>query len=514
MNRLPPDSALLPGPEDPRGVGALLEAAARARGERTAIVCVEDRRRTATYADLDRAARRAAARLREVGVRPGDRVALVAANRSSFVHGWFGIAYAGATVVPIPILSAPAEVSFRVDHSRCATVVFDAERRPLVEAGAPDRTRLEIETLADASSEISIDPIDPGAAAMVLYTSGTTGKPRGAAISHRTLLSHAAAIGEKALRLDEDDTILGVLPLTHSYGLRMILLASFWARCRAVLVPRFDAAATLDLARNEGVNWLPAVPTMFSAWGALPPGPTVPTLRWCLSAGSPLADEILVRAEARIGAEIRQGYGMTEATFSTINAPPDRRVIGSVGRPARGVEVRITDQSGRDVGPGETGEVRVRGQNLMSHYLDDPDATRDALADGWLRTGDVGYLDEDGRLQVVDRLKDLILRGGNNVYPSEIEAVLAEHPDVREAAVIGCPDPHYGEEIVALIIANPGRTPVLEDIGAFVRERVARNKVPRLWGTMEEFPLGPSRKVLKRELRDRLAAGDLAVRRL
>jgi len=498
---------------DPRGVGALLRAAAARGPHRPAIVSVERELRTATFAELDASARRAAARLRRAGVGPGDRVALVAENRLGFVAAWFGVAYLGATVVPIPILSAPGEVSFRVRHSGARAIVFDAARTELATIGAADRTRIPIEQLDTDGGETYDDgaEIDPASPAMILYTSGTTGQPKGALLSHATLLAHAEGIGDHALRLGPGDCVLGVLPLTHSYGLRMVLLATFRAGCRSVLVPRFDASSTLELARRERVTWLPAVPTMFSAWGALVDGPPVETLRWCLSAGAPLPGEVLHRAEKRLGAEIRQGYGMTEATFSTINAPPDERAIGSVGRPAHGVAVRVTDAAGHDVPAGETGEIRVRGRNLMSGYLDDPEATAEALGDGWMHTGDLGRFDDAGRLYVVDRLKDMILRGGYNVYPSEVEAVLSRHPDVREAAVVGRPDPHYGEEIVAVIVPSRGCDLDLAVLRAWASAQIARNKIPRQWARCESLPLGPSRKVLKRELRARILDGCIEV---
>ena len=501
---------------DPRGVGALLASAAARWPDRVALLSAEEEPRRATYAELDASARRAAGRLRAAGVQPGDRVALIATNGLDVVTAWFGIAYAGATVVPILILSAAAEIAFRLEHSNCAAIVHDEGRADLAEASAGTRRRIPIADLTDHGPAPGNLPesIDPTSGAMILYTSGTTGRPKGAVISHQTLLAHAQGIGDHALGLGENDRVLGVLPLAHSYGLRMVLLATFRAGCCAVLVPRFDAAKTLELARREKITWIAAVPTMFSAWAALPEGPTVESLRWCLSAGSPLAEEILHRAERRLGAKIRQGYGMTEATFSTINSPPDERVIDSVGRPAHGVEVRVTAENGRDVAAGETGEVRVRGRNLMSGYLDDKPATALALGDGWMRTGDIGRLDETGRLYVVDRVKDMIIRGGYNVYPSELEAVLAEHPDVREVAVVGRPDPHYGEEIVALIVPNPNAHPDLAALRAWATQHVARNKLPREWAILESLPLGPSQKVLKRELRDRVADGRIAVERV
>ncbi len=505
-----------PTRDDPRGVGALLASGAARWPDRLALRSIEGGGREATYAQLHESARRAAAGLRAAGVRPGDRVALIAANGLDVVAAWFGIVYAGATVVPILILSAPSEIAFRLRHSDCRAIVYDAERAQLAMRAAGQRTTIAIETLATASPTAESDPppIEPTAGAMILYTSGTTGHPKGAVISHRTLLAHAEGIGDHALRLRETDRVLGVLPLAHSYGLRMVLLATFRAGCCAVLVPRFNAAATLEMARREAITWIPAVPTMFSAWGALPDGPPVESLRWCLSAGSPLAAEILHRAERRLGAEVRQGYGMTEATFSTLNAPPDERAIDSVGLPTDGVEVRIADEAGDDVPRGETGEVRVRGQNVMSGYLHDDEATREVLRDGWLRTGDIGRIDAQGRLYVVDRLKDMIIRGGYNIYPSELEAVLAQHATVREVAVVGRPDTHFGEEIVALIVPNQGAHMDLAALRAWATEHVASNKIPREWAVLAKLPLGPSRKVLKRELREQVADGRIATERI
>jgi long-chain acyl-CoA synthetase len=311
------------------------------------------------------------------------------------------------------------------------------------------------------------------------------------------------------VRLGPEERVLGVLPLAHSYGCRMVMLASLRAGCRAVLLPRFDAAASLDAMREEGITWVPAVPTMLAAWGALPEGPRPTRLRWCLAAGSPLADEIARRAEERLGCEVRQAYGMTEATISTMNAPPDTRVLGSVGRPAPGIEVRIADDADRELAIGESGQVLIRGHNLMSGYLDDPEATAEALRGGWMHTGDVGRIDADGRLFVVDRLKDMIIRGGNNVYPSEVEAALASHPGVREVAVVGRPDPYLGEEVVAVVVPSSDPPPRAEALRDWAAARVAATKVPREVAIVDALPLGPSRKVLKRLLREQIADGTL-----
>jgi long-chain acyl-CoA synthetase len=471
------------------------------------------RRREQTFAGLDTRARAVARHLHAVGAEAGDAVALMAGNSEEFVAAWFGIVYAGCAVVPIPILSAAPEVRYRVEHAGCRALLHDAARADVATEATRQSgpvARLSVDTLGEGHAPLPY-PVDtaPGDDAMVLYTSGTTGKAKGAAISHASLMTHTAVLVHHHLRLSPDDCVLGVLPLTHSYGCRMAMLVPFFAGARSVLVPRFDAAGTLDIMRDQQVSWLPAVPTMYAAWGAEPEGPAPERLRWCLSAGAPLADPVALRAEARLGAEVRQGFGMTEATFSTLNAPPDARVLGSVGRPVWGIEVRIVDAAGRDLPPGQDGELLVRGHNVMTRYLHDPDATAAARDDGWMRSGDVGRLDADGRLSIVDRIKDLIIRGGNNVYPSEVEDVLARHPAVREVAVVGRADEYYGEEVVAVVVPREGQTLRADELVDFARTQVARTKVPREVAVVEHLPLGPSGKVLKRELRTMIERGDL-----
>ncbi|MGD8861974.1 MAG: AMP-binding protein [Myxococcales bacterium] len=471
------------------------------------------RRRDRTFAELDSRARAVARHLHAVGAEAGDAVALMASNSEEFVAAWFGIVYAGCAVVPIPILSAPPEVRYRVEHSSCRALVHDAEREAVASEATRDSgpvARLPVESLGEGHAPLPY-PVDtaPGDDAMVLYTSGTTGKAKGAAISHASLMTHTAVLVHHHLGLTEDDCVMGVLPLTHSYGCRMAMLVTFFAGARSVLVPRFDAAGTLDIMCEQQVSWLPAVPTMYAAWGAEPQGPAPQRLRWCLSAGAPLADSVALRAEARLGAEVRQGFGMTEATFSTLNAPPDARVLGSVGRPVWGIEVRIVGEAHNDLPAGQDGELLVRGHNVMTRYLHDPEATAEARSDGWMRSGDVGRLDAEGRLTIVDRIKDLIIRGGNNVYPSEVEDALAHHPAVREVAVVGRPDEYYGEEVVAVVVPRDGHTLTAAELIEFARTQVARTKVPREVAIVERFPLGPSGKVLKRELRAMIERGDL-----
>jgi long-chain acyl-CoA synthetase len=482
--------------------------------DRVAVVDRAGERAEVTYGELDGRARRFAAWLEGAGITPGDRVALLAANDADFVAAFMGIAYAGAVVVLVPILSAPPEVRFRIQHAGCRVLVHDRARLALAREAAEGSsvTLCESPLIAPGGQIETPADLPPDATAMILYTSGTTGAPKGACITHASLATHTAAIVHHVLGFDAETRVLGVLPLTHSYGVRMTLLAPFYAGGRVVLLPRFEARRALEVAREERVTWLPAVPTMLAGLAAVPPSAETapwPELGGCLSAGAPLPEDVRARAEARLGAEIRQGYGLTEATFTTIDARPDAPRPGTVGRAVFGVEVAIVDDAGARVPAGVSGEVVVRGQNVMARYLDDDAGTAAAFRDGWLCTGDVGHLDADGALTIIGRTKDLILRGGQNVYPSEVEAVLDDHPDVAEAAVVGIPHAYYGEEVVAVLRLEAGAALDRPGLDAFCRARLAAYKVPRAYALVDGMPLGPSHKVQKRTLRKWLQDGIL-----
>lgn len=518
----------------PLHVAQILERAAAEHPERVALIDRGDGSPTCeasrwfTFAQWHHAALRWANWLHQCDVRDGDRVALLAGNSLEFAAQWFGVVAAGCTVVPIPTGSSVDDARHRIDHARCRVLLCDQARLPLARQAIANVAKrpivaLDSDVAIDESLVVTPVSLDAGdqATAMILYTSGTTGHAKGACISHRALMTHTRVLSEQVLQLDIDDRVLGVLPLTHSYGCRMLLLATAHARATTLLMSRFDAVHSLSIMQQEAITWLPAVPTMFSAWcnavdrdsslklranGAAMQGAR---LKWAMSAGAPIPDALVQRAEAALGAQVRQAYGMTEATLSTVNGPGDARVIGCVGRPAPGVALRIVDSDGADVAPGETGEVWVRGHNTMNGYLDDPEATANALRDGWFQSGDVGRIDAEGNLWIVDRIKDLIIVGGFNVYPSEVEAVIAEHPSVAEVAVIGRPHPHYGEEVIALIVPRPAdveHAVLREALLAHCRERLSKLKCPRDVVFRESFPLGPSGKVLKRLLRQQLTA--------
>lgn len=469
-------------------------------------------RREWTFAELDSGARRVAASLLASGL-SGERLLLVAPNSVAFVQALFGAAAAGCIPVPISPAAALAEAGLRTAQARCAAILADERSASLLsQAGAPILLVEKLLRDADHPIETPLDQ-EPGAPALILSSSGTAGVPRLAVLSHASLFAHAAALVHHTLGLGLDDRVLAILPLTHSFGIRMALLSTFFAGATAVLVPRFDAEATLRLVEKERISWLPAVPTMLAAWAQVQGATRPSALRWCLCAGAPLAEEIALRAEAKLGAQVRQGYGMTEATFSTVNAPPDRRVLGSVGRPVWGVEARIVGPEGHPLAAGDEGEIEVRGPHVMSGYLDEPQTTSAVLTSGWLHTGDLGRRDPEGRLYVLDRIKDLVVRGGHKVVPAEIEHVLHAHPDIAQALVVGRDDAYWGEEVVAVIVARRGARIEPAGLLAWARERISPLKVPHEVALIEALPVGPSGKVLRKEVRKRVASGALKVER-
>jgi long-chain acyl-CoA synthetase len=491
-------------------IARVLRHWALAEPERSALVSWEQgERRELSFGELDERARRAARVLSGCGVGPGARVALTLQNGLSFLDAWFGGAYLGATLLPVPPMSAPAELSFRLEHGRCTALITDESTTALAKAAlkdAPGALCIAAESLREGNAQ-DAGPIElpADAVAMVLFTSGTTGVPRGALITHASLLTHTAALVHHVLQLSGQDVVLGALPLTHSYGLRMALLAPFYAGARVVLMRRFTSAPAVALLAQERVTWFPGVPTMFHALGQGPEAKGL-SLRWCLSAGAPLPREIRNRAELALGVPVRQGYGLTEATFASVARPDDPGAEDTVGRPVFGVELSIRDEQDRALPIGSAGEVCIRGQNVMAGYLDDPQATQAALRGGWLRSGDLGVLDARGRLSIIDRSKDLIIRGGFNVVPAEVEAVLVSHPAVLDAVVVGMPDDHYGEEVAAVVVWRNG-PPDLGELAAFCRARLSGTKLPRLLGSLPSLPVGPSGKVQRRVIRSEVQQG-------
>ncbi|MYT93836.1 AMP-binding protein [Streptomyces sp. SID8359] len=492
-------------------VATILQESAARHPDRIAVVDGDVR---VTYRDLWRDALRLAARLRADGVGTGDRVALLLPNSADFPRAYYAVLAAGATVVPVHGLLVAEEVAYVLRHSGCRTVLAAGELTAVAEAAA---AATGVRVLAVDHGGRALDgldgpePRDPDDTAVVLYTSGTTGRPKGALLTHANLVRNATVCARDLFALTPDDVVLGCLPLFHSFGQSCAMNAALGAGASLVLTARFTGPGALALMAREAVTVFMGVPTMYHALAeaAVADGPRPAGLRLAVSGGAALPVALLERFEDAFGTVILEGYGLTETSpAATFNRPGERRP-GTVGRPIPGVEAAVADPRIEDrvvpLPDGERGEVVLRGHNVFAGYLDNPRATAQALVDGWFRTGDLGVRDQDGFLTIVDRKKDLIIRGGFNVYPREVEETLARHPGIAQVSVVGLPDDVRGEEICAAVVARPGARLHPDELVEWARERLGRHKYPRIVRVLGSLPLGPSGKVLKRELRETCA---------
>ncbi|MCO4762382.1 MAG: AMP-binding protein [Myxococcales bacterium] len=469
-----------------------------------------------TWQALAHRARTLAGAIADAQLPPDQPIALMGRNGAEYVARWFAVALVGRVLVPIPTQAAPAELAERM--ATCGLILHDHETTELVqttaaamasdECGAPAvwgpivaQSHRMLEMIS------SKNPEDP---ALLLYTSGTTGASKGALISHGALVTHTRNVCASAVLLGPSDVVLAALPFSHSFGLRMVLLACATSGARMVSLPKFTAPLAWRAMVDQGVTWLPVVPTMLAALVRAPQTPRPPSLRWSLSAGATLPEAQRMRASEVLGAPVYQGYGMTEATFSTIDHPPAEPTPGSVGKPVHGVQVRVVGEDGQELRAGERGEVWIRGANTFLRYLDAPEATQAVKRDGWVRSGDIGVRDATGRLAIVDRKKDLIISGGFNVYPSEVESVIQRFAGVHQVAVVAMPDAYLGEVAVAVLVTSEAID--LSQLHLWLAQRLTRYKLPRRYAETDALPLGPSRKVQKRRLRAALVRGDLKTR--
>ena len=476
----------------------LLADAASGDGEQVALL--HDGARI-DYAALEASAARFAGLLRSYGIVPGDRVALLLPNEPDYVGAYYGALKLGAIVVPLNPMLKRGEIETRLDDAGAAVLLLAPGREQEL-AGLAAKLVDPAEALgADAVGEIV--EREPDETAVILYTSGTSGQAKGAELTHHGLVGKAQFLAGPLLQITPGDVFLGSAPLSHVLGQSGVMNAAIAAHAPIALMARFDAAKALELMRDEGANVILGVPTMCIALLREAESlQAVPPLRVAHIGGAALAPETLTAFRDRFGCEVIEGYGMTEiAGTVTAFRFGDAIKPASVGGPADDVELRVVSTAGAVVATGEVGEVLIRGDALMSRYWRNPEATREAIdADGWFATEDLGYLDSDGCLFLVDRKKDVILRGGYTVYPREVEDVLHEHPAVHEVAVVGVPDETLGEEVVALVVPKPDADCDPEAIKEFVRERVAGYKYPRLVLVVRALPKGPSGKILKRAI--------------
>jgi len=470
---------------------------------------------TVSYDDVADGSARVASLLAAHGFETGDRVAVMMPNLPQFAAIYYGVLRAGGVVVPMNPLLKAREIAYYLADSGARMIFAWEGAASEAQAGVertPEHTgAVEVVTVAPATfGELlgTYEPTDAVVAraeddtAVLLYTSGTTGQPKGAELTHANLARNVEVTQTDLLQLTADDVVFGGLPLFHSFGQTCTLNTALSAGATLLLLPRFDAAAAAEQLATYGATVFAGVPTMYAALLGLEDAPALPRLRVCVSGGAALPVEVLHRFEERFGCPVLEGYGLSETSpVASFNKPDRERKPGSIGTPVSGVEMQVVDADGTVLPAGEIGEIAIRGHNVMKGYWRKPDATADVLsADGWFRTGDMGRIDEDGFFYVVDRVKDMVIRGGLNIYPREIEEVLYEHPAVAEAAVIGIPHAELGEEVAAAIALRPGATATEDEIRAFVKEQVAPYKYPRVIWFVDALPKGPTGKILKREI--------------
>lgn len=468
---------------------------------------LRDDGRSWSFAELRTAVRGAMEALAERGVRPQDRVLLVVPTSAEFVITYHAVLALGATAVTVNPLCTQRELTHFVEDAGC-TLALGWHESP--EAVAATAAALELplwllEPDCVPAPRGTLDPVDAGSdgPAVLLYTSGTTGAPKGAILTHGNLLSCGESLAE-ALALGSGESMGTALPLFHVFGQSSSMFTVYTAGgCMSLLRP-FDPAKLLRMAADQRLTSVAGVPTM---WNAMLHAETdvtredLASLRLACSGGAALPLEVGKAFHDRFGAVVLDGYGLSEtAGAATFNRDDCPRKEMSVGRALPGGALAILDEDHQELPPGETGEVGIRGPYVMSGYWNRPEATEAAFANGWFLTGDIGRMDEDGDLWIVDRKKDLVIRGGYNVYPREIEEVLYGHPDILEAAVVGVPDERLGEEIAAVITPQPGASIDPTRLRTWLEERLAAYKVPRIYEVVEELPKGATGKILKRAI--------------
>ena len=456
------------------------------------------------YSGLDAASACLAGLLIARGLKRGDRVGIMLPNVPYFAIAYYGVLRAGGVVVPMNVLLKERETTFYLSDPQAKAVIAWHEFAPAAQAGAAAAgaeaiivTPGEFEELISAARPVA-EPVarEDDDTAVILYTSGTTGTPKGAELTHANLRRNVDTVVEM-LQLSGDDVILGALPLFHAFGQTAGLNATIAAGGCLTLIPRFDPAKALTIIERDGVTVFEGVPTMFAAMLHSDKRPDTGSLRLCVSGGAAMPVEVMRGFEDAFDCMVLEGYGLSETSpVASFNHPDRERKPGSIGTPVAGVEMKLIGVSEDGVG-----EIAIRGHNVMKGYWNRPDATAAAIdADGWFHTGDLARVDDDGYYFIVDRSKDMIIRGGYNVYPREIEEVLYEHPAVREAAVVGVPDDMLGEEVGAAVALAPGAEVDAAAIRDFVKDRVAGYKYPRRIWFVDELPKGPTGKILKRDI--------------
>jgi long-chain acyl-CoA synthetase len=492
-------------------VADLLKASAGGHPDKPALILPAGDR--VTFADVARRAASIAAGVRSAGVSPGERVGIAMGNVPEFVYSYFGVLAAGAAVVPLNPMLTEVEVGRILADSGASLVLGVSPAGAAAERAAADRGTRYVPATEWAGGEVELAPAETAAGdlAVLAYTSGTTGEPKGAMLSHGNLLANVDQQMSMDAHVESSDVLLLALPLFHIFGLNVTLGLLARTGATGVLTERFEPVECLRLVQEHGITVLFGAPTMYTALIGTPGADQydLSSVRLAISGAAPLQPEVLGRFKELFGVDVYEGYGLTEtAPTLTSNRMATAPRPGSIGKPLPGVEIRLVDESGADVELGDPGEILARGPNVFGGYWHKEDETARAFTpDGWFRTGDVAVEDEDGYLYIVDRKRDMVIVSGFNVFPSEVEHALVENPDVAEAAVIGVPHAYTGEAVKAFVVLEPGARTTQAELIADVQSRLARFKCPREIEIVDTLPHLLTGKVLRRALRTESTAG-------
>jgi len=493
------------------GLFSILSKAAEKFPQKEALVWRHERY---TYSQLLDLACKVSAFLASKGIGKGERVLLNLPNIPSFVFSYYGILGVGAVVVPANPALKIGEIAYIAENAEISTAITYPSNKASISKALPDTPVFTPEDILN-TSPAGITPLSaqPDDLAAIIYTSGTTGKPKGAMLTHGNIYFDVEA-SQTWMKM-AGETFLALLPLTHAFGATVCIHLAFYLNGKTVLLERFNGQEVVETLSKEHITIFPAVPAVFAALLRVQvPREGFPDLKFCIAGGALMPRKILEAFEAKFGVPIIEGDGPTECSPVTCCNPLDatKRKIGSVGPPLPGVEMAIVDENDRFLPPREVGEIVVKGPNVMKGYWKDEESTREVLKDGWFHTGDLGYMDEDGFFYIVDRKKDLIIVGGANVYPREVEEVLLIYPGIAECAVVGKSDPLRGEVPMAFIVPQEGADIDCDALIKFLKGHLANYKVPRQIRVVEELPKNVSGKVLKYILRRRLEEEDLDCR--
>lgn len=476
--------------------------------------------RVFTYAEFDQAVSRAAHRLAAEGIGKGDVVSLLMPNSAEYIIAYFACWKLGAVAGPVNSLLKAEEVAFVISDSEAKAAMVHTEFLPMIneirDALPSLHAVIQFDDELVATKQFGDDvgarhavplhaaDIDLDSEAIIIYTSGTTGKPKGCLLTHGNLIANARQISEW-LGFTKDDRLLSIMPLFHMNAVSVTTMAALYAGGSTVVSPKFSASRFWQTISHYQITSFGSVATMLSMLltkypDGVPAGLRTDQLRFAMCGSAPVPAEVMQRFEKTFNCLVIEGYGLSESTCrSTFNPPDTRRRPGSCGLPI-GNEMKVVDEEDREVADGELGEIVLRGENLLKGYYKNPEANKTAFRNGWFHTGDVAYRDADGFFYIVDRKSDMIIRGGENIYPREIDEVLYQHPAVSAAATIGVPDELYGEEVAAFVVARDGVETSEEEMISYCREHLADFKCPKTIRFVADIPKGPTGKLLKREL--------------